>query len=101
MKNLGLMLLALILSVVVGLLGVKVILSVSALYGLAFLVELGFLKMYGLLTIVNLVLYKDKDSEDNSSEDEKVSKMFYRIVLKTVLYLLFWGLSFLMYSILS
>jgi len=101
MKNLGLMVLALILSVFVGLLGTKVILSVSSLFGLTFLAELGFLKLYGLLSIIQLVSYKDKDSEDDSSEDEKVGKLFKRIGTRTFLFLVFWGLSFLMYNILK
>jgi len=101
MKNLGLLVLALILSVFLGLLGTKVVLSVSTLFGLTFLAELGFLKLYGLLSIANLVLYKDKDSEDDSSEDEKVNKMFSRLFMRCFVYLVFWGLSFLMYNILS
>ena len=101
MKNLGLLVLALILSVFVGLLGTKVVLSVSTLFGLTFLAELGFLKLYGLMSIISLVLYKDKDSDDDSSDDEKVSKAFSRVILKVFLYLIFWGLSFLMYNILS
>jgi amino acid transporter len=101
MKNLGLMLLALLLSVFVGLLGAKVVLSVSTLYELSFLADLGFLKIYGLTAILGLILYKDKDSEDNSSEDEKVGKMFGRVITKTLIYLLLWGMAFLMYSILN
>ena len=101
MKNLGLMLLALILSVFVGLLGTKVILSVSTLFGLTFLAELGFLKLYGLMSIFNIVLYKDEDSEDDGSEDEKVNKFFKRIGNKTFIYLFFWGLSFFMYWVIS
>ena len=101
MKDLGLLVLALILSVFVGLLGTKVILSVSTLFGLTFLVELGFLKLYGLLSITNLILYKDKDSEDDLTEDEKVNKLFSRVFTRCFLYLVFWGLSFLMYNILK
>ena len=101
MKNLGLILLVLILSVFVGLLGTKVVLSVSTLFGLTFLAQLGFLKLYGLLSIGNLILYKDKDSEEDLSEDEKVSKLFTRVVSRTFIYLVFWGLSFFMYWVIS
>ena len=39
MKNLGLLVLALVLSVLLGLLGTTVVLSVSSLFGLTFLAE--------------------------------------------------------------
>jgi hypothetical protein len=101
MKNLGLMLLALILSVFVGLLATKVILSISTLFGLTFLAELGFLKLYGLMSICGVILYKNKDSEDEGSEDEKVAKFFKRIGNEAFIYLVFWGLSFFMYLVIS
>lgn len=101
MKNLGLLVLALVLSVLLGLLGTTVVLSVSSLFGLTFLAELGFVKLYGLLSIFQIVNYKDKDSDDDLSEDERVNKAFYRVFLKAFLFLTFWGLSFLMYYILT
>lgn len=101
MKNLGLLVLALLLSVLLGLLGTAVVLSVSSLFGLTFLAELGFVKLYGLISIFQIVNYKDKDSEDDLSEDERVNKAFYRVFLKAFLFLTFWGLSFLMYYILT
>ncbi len=101
MKNLGLLVLALLLSVLLGLLGTTVVLSVSSLFGLTFLAELGFVKLYGLISIFQIVNYKDKDSDDDLSEDERVNKAFYRVFLKVFLFLTFWGLSFLMYYILT
>ena len=101
MKNLGLLVLALVLSVLLGLLGTTVVLSVSSLFGLTFLAELGFVKLYGLISIFQIVNYKDKDSDDDLSEDERVNKAFYRVFLKAFLFLTFWGLSFLMYYILT
>jgi hypothetical protein len=101
MKNLGLLVLALVLSVLLGLLGTTVVLSVSSLFGLTFLAELGFVKLYGLISIFQIVNYKDKDSEEDLSEDERVNKAFYRVFLKAFLFLTFWGISFLMYYILT
>lgn len=101
MKNLGLAVLVLILGTLLGLLGTKIILSVSTLYGLTFLVELGFVKLYGLLSVVGIVLHKSKDFDDSSSEEERISIAFKGILTKTCLYLLFWGLSFLMFYILT
>ena len=101
MKNLGLLVLALVLSVLLGLLGTTVVLSVSSLFGLTFLAELGFVKLYGLISIFQIVNYKDKDSDDDLSEDERVNKAFYRVFLKAFLFLTLWGLSFLMYYILT
>ena len=101
MKNLGLLVLALVLSVLLGLLGTTVVLSVSSLFGLTFLAELGFVKLYGLISIFQIVNYKDKDSDDDLSEDERVNKVFYRVFLKAFLFLTFWGISFLMYYILT
>jgi hypothetical protein len=101
MKNLGLLVLALVLSVLLGLLGTTVVLSVSSLFGLTFLAELGFVKLYGLISIFQIVNYKDKDSDDDLTEDERVNKAFYRVFLKAFLFLTFWGLSFLMYYILT
>ena len=101
MKNLGLLVLALLLSVLLGLLGTTVVLSVSSLFGLTFLAELGFVKLYGLISIFQIVNYKYKDSDDDLSEDERVNKAFYRVFLKAFLFLTFWGLSFLMYYILT
>ena len=63
--------------------------------------ELGFVKLYGLISIFQIVNYKDKDSDDDLSEDERVNKAFYRVFLKAFLFLTFWGLSFLMYYILT
>ena len=101
MKNLGLLVLVLVLSVLLGLLGTTVVLSVSSLFGLTFLAELGFVKLYGLISIFQIVNYKYKDSDDDLSEDERVNKAFYRVFLKAFLFLTFWGLSFLMYYILT
>ena len=101
MKNLGLFVLALLLSVLLGLLETTVVLSVSSLFGLTFLAELGFVKLYGLISIFQIVNYKDKDSEEGLNEDERVNKAFYRVFLKTFLFLTFWWLSFLMYYILT
>ena len=101
MKNLGLLVLALVLSVLLGLLGTTVVLSVSSLFGLTFLAELGFVKLYGLISIFKIVNYKDKDSDGDLSEDERTNKAFYRVFLKAFLYLFFWGISFLMYYILT
>ena len=101
MKNLGLLVLALVLSVLLGLLGTTVVLSVSSLFGLTFLAELGFVKLYGLISIFQIVNYKNKDSDDDLSEDERVNKAFYRVFLKAFLFLTFWGFSFLMYYILT
>ena len=85
MKNLGLLVLALVLSVLLGLLGTTVVLSVSSLFGLTFLAELGFVKLYGLISIFQIVNYKYKDSDDDLSEDERVNKAFYRVFLKLTL----------------
>ena len=101
MKNLGLLVLALLLSVLLGLLGTTVVLSVSSLFGLTFLAELGFVKLYGLISIFQIVNYKDKDSDDDLTEDERVNKAFYRVFLQAFLFLTFWGISFLMYYILT
>ena len=89
MKNLGLLLLALLLSVLLGLLGTTVVLSVSSLFGLTFLAELGFVKLYGLISIFQIVNYKYKDSDAGAgnrwvtynvkifSEDTKGKKHLY------------------------
>ena len=101
MKNLGLLVLALVLGVLLGLLGITVVLSVSSLFGLTFLAELGFVKLYGLISIFQIVNYKYKDSGDDLSDDEKITKAFTSVFTKALLYLIFWGISFLMYYILT
>lgn len=84
------------LSVLVGLLGVKVILSISTLYELTFISNLGFLKIYGVVSLINLLLskYKDRIIEEG---DEMYKEMFARILHKVVTILLVWGASYLMY----
>lgn len=102
MKNLGLLFLGVILALLLGLLGTKAILSVSTLFGLSFIAELGFLKIYGLASIINLLLFKDTDFEDeDKTTDEKVKNIYNRILNKTLVVLIFWGMSFLMFNILS
>lgn len=102
MKNLGLLFLGIILALLLGLLGTKAILSVSTLFGLSFIAELGFLKIYGLASIINLLLFKDTDLEDeDKTTDEKVKNIYNRILNKTLVVLIFWGMSFLMFNILS
>ena len=76
-------------------------LSVSSLFGLTFLAELGFVKLYGLISIFQIVNYKYKDSGDDLSDDEKITKAFTSVFTKALLYLIFWGISFLMYYILT
>lgn len=101
MKTFGLLVLVFVLSVFLGLLGTKVILSVSTLFGLTFLAGLGFVKLYGLLSIAQLVLYKSKDSQEDGTKEEKVKKVFNDVCTKALIYLIFWGFSFLMYNILT
>jgi len=47
----------------------------------------------------NVDIEIDKDSEEESN-DKKVEKAFNRVLTRVLLYLIFWGLSFLMYYIL-
>ena len=102
MKNLGLLFLGFILALLLGLLGTKAILSVSTLFGLSFIAELGFLKIYGLASIINLLLFKGTDLEDeDKTTDEKVKNIYSKILNKTLVVLIFWGMSFLMFNILS
>ena len=102
MKNLGLLFLGFILTLLLGLLGTKAILSVSTLFGLSFIAELGFLKIYGLMSIISLILFKDSDlNSDKFTEDDKIKEVYSKILNKTLVVLIFWGMSFMMFNILS
>lgn len=100
MKNLTLGLVAIVLAVLVSLLGTKVVLSISDLYGLTFISELGFVKVFALFSLVGLSVskYKDRIKEEG---DEMFTEMFKRIVHRTVELLSFWGLMFVMHYIIS
>jgi len=102
MRNLGLFVLALLFSMLVGLLGTKVILSVTTLYGLSFISSLGFLKIYGLTSVISLLLYKRKiDEVKGNSSDKKLKNAFSLTVNKLTVYLVFWGMSYTMYYLIS
>lgn len=102
MKNLGLSLLAIVLGLLVSLLGAKVILSVSSLFGLAFLANLGYLKIYGLISIIHMINYKKKvDAFDKENFEENLGNMFSAVWDKLIITLVFWGLSFAMYKLIS
>ena len=102
MRNLGLFVLAILFSMLVGLLGTKVILSVTTLYQLSFISSLGFLKIYGLTSVIQLLLYKRKlDEVKGNSSDKKIKKAFDLTVNKLMLYLVFWGMSYTMYYLIS
>lgn len=102
MKNLGVQILGIILSILLGLLSTKAVLSVSTLFGLLFIADLGFLKIYGLMSIINLILFKDSDlNSDKYTEDDKIKEAYSKILNKTLVVLIFWGMSFLMFNILS
>ena len=100
MKNLGLLVLALLLSVLLGLLGTKVVLSVSNLYELTFISELGFVKVFGLFSLIGLAVakYKDRIKEEG---DEMYEEVFKRIVYRVVELLSFWGLMYVVHYIIS
>ena len=100
MKNLGLLVLALLLSVLLGLLGTKVILSVSNLYELTFISELGFVKVFGLFSLISLAVAKYKDSIKEEG-DEMYEEVFKRIVYRVVELLSFWGLMYVVHYIIS
>ena len=100
MKNLTLGLVAIVLAVLVSLLGTKVVLSVSNLYELTFISELGFVKVFGLFSLIGLAVpkYKDRIKEEG---DEMYEEVFKRIMYRVVELLSFWGLIFVMHYILS
>lgn len=102
MKNLGLSLLAIVLGLLVSLLGAKVILSVSSLFGLAFLANLGYLKIYGLVSIIHMINYKKKvDSLDGEDMDKTLGNIFSTVWDKLFITLVFWGLSFFTYWVIT
>jgi hypothetical protein len=102
MKNFGLFVLAIIFGILMGLLQAYIILRVSEMYTLNFITELGFLKIYGLVGIMQLVAIKVKDLESNDDgADEALKRMFNAIFMKLVLLGVFFAVSFLMISLLK
>ena len=90
--------LLILLGIFVGLLGTKVILSVATLFELDFITELGYLKIYGLISLIQLINYKHTDE----IQGEDITKeSFNRIRSRVALYLTFWGISFFMYWVIS
>jgi uncharacterized protein YacL len=102
MKNLGLSLLAIVLGLLVSLLGAKVILSVSTLFGLTFLANLGYLKIYGLVSVIHLINYKKKvDTLDGEDIDKTLENIYSAVWDKLKITLVFWGVSYIMYELIS
>lgn len=89
-------LLAILLSVLTS----YIVLSVSNLYGLTFLTELGFLKVFGIIAVINII--RDRYSDRITQEgDEIYSESFKRIGYRVLELLIGWSTAFLMFYILK
>lgn len=102
MKNFGLFVLAIIFVILMGLLQTYIILKVSEMYTLTFITGLGFLKTYGLVSIMQLLAIKAKDLESNDDGVDAVMKrMFNTIFMKLLLLGIFFAVAFLVSSLLK
>lgn len=85
----------------VALLGAKIILSVSELYGIAFITSFSFVQIYGAMSIKSIVFYRYRKQDELKEGESAIKKMFATIFNTAFFYLLAWGLSFFAFYILN
>lgn len=92
--ELGKWLLALFMALSLGFLGAKVVMSVSGMFELDFIYNLGYFKVYALLSIIALA------TQDSTKQKyEEVEDAVTAIATKAFSYLIFWGIMSLIYVI--
>lgn len=88
-------------SILLGLLTAYVVLDISILFNITQITSLGFAKIYALISIIALVLYKkDKHKKEEKTYEEKMAETFVLMLEKTLLNLFVWGLMYIMHIIL-
>jgi hypothetical protein len=105
MENLGkftLFIIAMVCAFLTSLLCVKVIVSISDLYQIGFIGKFSFLQLYGIISLINIIRYKYKKEEEKQGDFTDVIKNTFTSVFSSVFFLLMsWGLSFMMYYVIS
>lgn len=109
MRNLGKMLLVLVLLVIgflVTILQVKIILSIATLYGLHFITSFSFVQLFGVFYILNIlkvgIKKEDLEAYENGGFLSSTTSLLAKSVsLRLVSFLIIWGVAFLMFPILS
>ena len=85
---------------IVGLLATYIIISVARLYQLDFITQFSFVQVYGIIFVIEFIQYKyEKPSSDEF--EEEIKKSIIVKISNTFVYLVMWGLGFLMYYILK
>jgi len=95
--------LAFIISFLVGLLGVKVILSLSALYQLHFITDFSFVQVYGIWMLVSIIRFRYEPDEKNGEKDfsKILLKAFMKVAANLAMILFSWGIGYLAYYIIT
>lgn len=103
METLGkftIVVIVILLSFLLGLLGVYVIISVATLYKLAFITQFSFVQIYGIWILLGLFTYK-YNKEESKDFLESMIESFTDIFARLLSILIIWSLSFIIYNILT
>jgi len=92
---------AIVLSFLVGLLGVYVMLSIANLFDIKFITQFSFVQVYGIWCIMSLAKYKYEKAKEEESESDKSWAMFAAIITDLLVFLSMWGLTFIAHWILT
>jgi len=87
----------------IGLLGVKVILSLSTLYGLEFITKFSFVQVYGIWMLISIIRFRYEPDEKNGEKDfaETSFEAFIKVAANLAMILFSWGLGYLAYYIIT
>lgn len=106
MENLGkitLFFVAIALSLLVTSLETYIVLSVANLYEIEFIIKFSFAQIYILLIMISMIKFTFKKKTKEESEKDFITvikETFESILTYTLIYLMIWGVSFLLYNIL-
>lgn len=101
MKDLGnlfILLLLLVVACLTSLLTTTIVLSVAGLYGLYFISSMSFLQVYGVVALLAIITSGIKRDRE---EDSSIASLAIRLFTRLFELLAFWGVTVLMYYIIT
>ena len=96
-----LFLFVIVLSFLVGLLTIHILLSIANLYKLEFITRFSFVQIYGIIILISIIRYKYKKSDDDEKFSDAMLKSLQIIFTTVGVMLSTWGLSFVIYYLIS
>jgi hypothetical protein len=105
MKNLGKLTawgLMFVASFFIHMLSSHIVLSIAELYSIELITSMSFLQVFGLLMIVDIVKYRYRRKEVESSEFiDRLMHAINSAFNATIVYLMIWAIAFLSFAILN